>query len=119
MNGMIDAVIQGIPQHRVALGIVIPVAGAMLGGAAQIWAPRGRAKGLITGAYMLLASLGVSSLIFALIAGIEGATSGQIAPLVLIGIVLTVIMGGFTPRVIREYQLFEGRKLAAQLFRRS
>ena len=35
------------------------------------------------------------------------------------GIVLTVIMGIFSPAVIREYQQFEFRKLAAQIFRRS
>jgi hypothetical protein len=35
------------------------------------------------------------------------------------GIVLTVIMGIFSPVVIREYQHFEFRKLAAEIFRRS
>jgi len=39
-------------------------------------------------------------------------------PLLVPGITLTVIMGIFSPEIIREYQRFEVRKLAAELFRR-
>ena len=42
-----------------------------------------------------------------------------IPPLFLLGITLTVIMGIFSPEVIREYQQFEFRRLAAEIFRRS
>jgi len=42
-----------------------------------------------------------------------------VVPLLLPGIVLTVIMGIFSPAIIREYQHFEFRKLAAEIFRRS
>jgi hypothetical protein len=40
-------------------------------------------------------------------------------PLLVPGITLTVIMGIFSPEIIREYQQFEFRKLAAEIFRRS
>jgi hypothetical protein len=68
---------------------------------------------------MLLASLGGACLLFAAYAAITGESRGVIIPFLLPGIVLTVIMGIFSPAVIREYQLFEFRKLAAEIFRRS
>ena len=43
----------------------------------------------------------------------------MVIPLFVPGIALTVIMGIFSPEVIREYQRFEFRKLAAEIFRRS
>jgi len=43
----------------------------------------------------------------------------MVIPLFVPGIVLAVIMGIFSPEVIRQYQHFEFRKLAAEIFRRS
>ena len=48
------------------------------------------------------------------IAGID-TTACRLVP----GVALTVIMGIFTPEVVRGYQEFEFRKLAAEIFRRS
>jgi hypothetical protein len=81
--------------------------------------PRGKARGLITGAYMLLASLGAACLLVAAGAAIAGEPMRVLIPLLLPGIVLTVIMGMFSAQIIREYQQFEFRKLAAEIFRRS
>jgi hypothetical protein len=93
----------------------------MLGGAlviaSSVLMPRGKAKGLLIGTYMLLASLGGACLLFAAAAAFQGATREQIGPTLLLGIVLTVIMGIFTPATIHEYQQFEFRKLAAEIFR--
>jgi hypothetical protein len=105
--------------YRIAIAIGIPVLGSALALASSILTPRGKAKGLITGAYMLLTSLGAACLLFALAAGLAGASRAEIGGLLVVGIALTVIMGIFTPEIIREYQLFEGRKLAAAIFRRS
>jgi hypothetical protein len=105
--------------HRVAIAIGIPLLGSTLALASSILTPRGKAKGLITGAYMLLASLGAACLLFALAAGLAGASRAEIGGLLVVGITLTAIMGIFTPEIIREYQHFEGRKLAAAIFRRS
>ena len=87
--------------------------------ASSIWMPRGKAKGLITGAYMLLASLGAACLLCAAFAALAGEPSRVILPLLLPGVLLTVIMGIFSPAVIREYQQFEFRKLGAEIFGRS
>ena len=72
-------------------------------------------------AYILaiLASLGVACLLFGFIGLFAGEPRDTLVPLFLPGIVLTVIMGIFSPEIIRQYQTFEFRKLAAEIFRRS
>ena len=67
---------------------------------------------------MLLASLGAACVLCAVAAAISGEPGTVIVPLLMPGIVLKVIMGIFSPAVIREYQQFEFRKLAAEIFRR-
>jgi hypothetical protein len=62
---------------------------------------------------------GASCLLCAVFAAIGGEPSRVIESLLLPGVLLTVIMGIFSPAVIREYQQFEFRKLAAEIFRRS
>ena len=99
--------IRGIGHYRVAIAIVIPVLGGALALASSVLTPRGKAKGLITGGYLLLASLGAACLLFGIVAVIAGEPRGVVAPLFLLGITLTVIMGIFSPEVIREYQQFE------------
>jgi len=111
--------VRQLAHYRVAIAIIIPVLGGALAVAASMLTPRGKAKGLITGAYMLLASLGGACLIVATMALLRGESSAVLIPLFVPGIVLSVIMGIFTPAVIREYQQFEFRKLAAEIFRRS
>ena len=111
--------IGNIGQYRALIAIGLPLFGGALVVASSILMPRGKAKGLITGLYMLLASLGGACLLFAAYAAIKGESRAVIIPFLLPGIVLTVIMGIFSPAVIREYQLFEFRKLAAEIFRRS
>ena len=120
MTNSLVEVARQFAHHRMAIAIGIPLLGSALALASSILTPRGKAKGLITGAYMLLASLGAACLLFALAAGLAGGASrAEIGGLLVVGIALTVIMGIFTPEIIREYQLFEGRKLAAAIFRRS
>jgi MFS family permease len=119
MTGFLLTGIREIGNYRMVIAIGIPVFGSLLALAATILTPRGKARGLITGAYMLLACLGAACLLFAGIAAIAGEPSNVWIPLLVPGIALTVIMGIFSPEIIREYQLFEGRKLAAELFRRS
>jgi len=113
------AELQQLGDHRTLLAICVPLLGSTLAVAATILVPRGKAKGLITGAYLLFASLGLACLLFAVIAAILGAHLIAITPLLLPGIVLTVIMGLFAPEVVREYQHFEIRKLAAEILRRT
>jgi hypothetical protein len=118
MSGIMDGIRQ-IGQYRMLIAIGLPVLGGALVVATSVLTPRGKAKGLLTGAYMLLASLGAACLLFALVAGVTGEPSSVVIPLLVPGIALTVIMGIFSPAIIREYQQFEFRKLAAEIFRRS
>lgn len=111
--------IRAIGHYRIYIAIFLPLLGGALVVATQVFTPRGKAKGLVTGAYLFLACLGVASLTFALLAAAAGEPRSVLAPLLVPGIVLTVIMGLFSPEIIREYQQFEFRKLAAELFRRS
>ncbi len=119
MTGSLLEGIRQIGHCRAAIAIGVPVAGAVLAAAASFLTPRGRAKGLITGAYLLMASLGAACLLFAAIAIIAGEPGTLVIPLFVPGIALTIIMGMFSPVIIREYQQFEFRKLAAAIFRRS
>ena len=118
MNGFVEAVRQ-IEHYRTAIAMGVPVLGAGLALAASVLTPRGKAKGLITGAYLLLAAPGAACLLFAVVALVTGAPASMVIPLFVPGIALAVIMGIFSPEVIREYQHFEFRKLAAEIFRRS
>jgi hypothetical protein len=119
MTGNLLEGIREIGHYRNLIAIGIPVLGGALVVASSVLMPRGRAKGLLTGAYLLLASIGGACLLFALVAAIAGESRGVVSTLLLPGVVLTVIMGIFSPEVIREYQRFEFRKLAAEIFRRS
>lgn len=119
MSGIVEEVLRGMGHYRIAIAIGVPIGGGLLALAASVLTPRGKARGLITGAYLLLAALGCSCLLFAFAGLITGAPFGMVVPLFVPGIALAVIMGLFSPEIIREYQRFEFRKLAAELFRRS
>jgi len=119
LNGSLLDGIREIGNYRTQLAIGLPLLGGAMVVASSVLMPRGMAKGLLTGAYLLLASLGAACLLIAAIAAVSGEPRGVVMPLALPGIVLTVIMGIFSPAVIKEYQQFEFRKLAAEIFRRS
>jgi hypothetical protein len=119
MTGAIEQVLRGVSHYRIAIAIGVPVLGGLLALAASLLTPRGKLRGAITGAYLLLAALGCSFLLFAVAGLIVGAPRDLLMPLFVPGIALAVVMGLFAPVVIREYQHFEFRKLAAELFRRS
>jgi len=119
MTETLLAVIQPLQHHRALLAVLIPVLGGALVVATQYLMPLGRARGFITGAYMLLTALGAACLLFALAGAVSGIPITMLVPLFIPGITLAVVMGVFTPEAIREYQLFEFRKLAAEIFRRS
>jgi hypothetical protein len=119
MTGTLLNEIREIENHRMLIAAEIPILGSGLALVATILVPRGKAKGLITGAYMLLACLGAACLLFVAVAAMAGAPIRLLIPLLVPGIALAVVMGIFSPEIIRQYQQFEFRKLAAEIFRRS
>lgn len=119
MSGEFLTSLREVTNYRLLIAIGLPLLGGALVVATSILTPRGKAKGLVTAAYMLLASLGAACLIYAAIAMILRESQDVVVSWLVPGIVLTTIMGIFTPVIIREYQQFEFRKLAAAIFRRS
>jgi hypothetical protein len=111
--------IREIGNYRLLIAVGVPVLGSSLALAASVLAPRGKAKGLITGAYMLLASIGAACLLCSIWAAIAGEPREVFVALFVPGVALSVVMGVFSPAIIREYQQFEFRKLSAEIFRRS
>ena len=108
-----------IAHYRLVIAFAVPAVSLAITMPSLFLMPRGKAKGFITGAYMLQAAIGGACLLFAMAGLLEREPSDAVVPLLVPGIVLTVIMGIYTPLVVREYQLFEFRKLAAEIFRRS
>jgi hypothetical protein len=119
MSGFFAEGFSTIAHYRQVIAFAVPVVSLSITMPSLFLMPRGRAKGLITGAYMLQAALGGACLLFAMLGILEGEPREALIPLIVTGIVLTVIMGIYTPLVVREYQAFEFRKLAAEIFRRS
>ena len=111
--------IREIEHYRTLIAVCIPLLGGALAVASSVWTPRGKMKGLVTGAFILLASVGIACLFYALVGAVKGMPFSMLSPLLVLGVVLTAVMGIFTPEIIREYQRFEVRKLAAEIFRRS
>lgn len=118
VNSIFEAMRQ-ISHYRNGIAIGLPLLGGAMVVATSMLTPRGKAKGILTGAYLFLACTGASCLLFSLMAAIAHQPREVFLPLLVPGIALTVIMGTFSPAIIREYQLFEFRKLAAHLFRHS
>ena len=58
MSGDLLQGMREIGRYRTLLAVGFPFLGGALVVASSVWMPRGKARGLITGAYMLLASLG-------------------------------------------------------------
>jgi hypothetical protein len=118
MSGFFAEGFREIAHLRLAIAFLVPAVSVSIAMVSLFLMPRGKAKGFITGAYMLLAALGGACLLFAAAGIIEGEPREALIPLIVPGIVLTVIMGIYTPFVVRQYQEFEFRKLAAEIFRR-
>jgi hypothetical protein len=119
MTGNLIEGIRAIGNYRTQIAIGLPLLGGALVVATSLLMPRGKAKGLVTGAYLLLASLGGACLLGAAFAALAGEPGFVIRPLLLLGVLLTAIMGLFSTAAVGEYQQFEFRKLAAEIFRRS
>ena len=98
------------------------VGGSLMGGWGGLagWlAPKGRARGFIYASWVVFMVLGAISLAFGLYALAVGQPYGIWYPLVLIGGILTVVLGALRPTVRRTYEQAEARKMEAAAFRRA
>ena len=93
--------------------------GGILGGATGMLAPKGKGRGFILAAFNLMTLIGVGHLVVGLYAVFTGQPYGIWYPLVLIGGILTIVIGSLRPVVRRRYEEFEARKMEADAFRRA
>jgi len=93
--------------------------GGVLGAATGVLAPKGKGRSFILGAFTVMMVIGVGNLVVGLFALFEGQPYGIWYPLVLIGGILTIVLGGLRPVVRKRYEQFEERKIEAAAFRRA
>lgn len=93
--------------------------GGILGAAAGTLAPKGKGRSFILGAFALMTLIGVCHLAVGLYALLAGQPYGIWYPLVLIGAILTIVIGALRPVVRKRYEEAEARKMEAAAFRRA
>jgi MFS family permease len=91
--------------------------GGMLGACAGVLAPRGRGRAFVLGSMMAMAALGLVLLIAGIVAVVGGQPHHVYYPLLLIGAVLTLVIGPLIPVVRLRYAQAEQRRLEAQSLR--
>jgi hypothetical protein len=100
-------------------GSVVGVLGGTLGTVAGICAPRGKCKWLVYGLAAFLMGTGIISLIAGVAAVLLHQPYGVYYPLILLGFISTVGMGGLLPVIRLRYRQADNRRLDAEEFRRS
>ena len=88
--------------------------GGLLGAAAGILAPRGKAKAVIVGAWYLTIAFGVAVLLFGVYALVVGQPWGIWYGPVLCGTIITIVMGGLLPVIRMRYRAAEQRRIDAE-----
>jgi MFS family permease len=100
-------------------GTACGILGGVLGTLGGICAPRGKCKALVYS--LAIVPLAISAI--ALVAGIVAVATGQPYavwyPLILLGGILTVVLGGLLPVLRLRYREAETRRLEAEELRRS
>lgn len=100
-------------------GVAIGILGGILGVAAGLLAPRGRAKGVIFAAFGLVVVAGAIALCAGLIALATGQPWHVWYPLVLIGGIISVVVPVQLPALRGRYRQAELRRLQAEELRRA
>src|SRR5262245_50788452 len=85
----------------------------LLGAAAGVCAPRGVGRPWILGGIVLMTLIGLASLVFGLYALVMGQPWGIWYGPVLVGVILSVVMGGLIPVIRRRYAEAEARRMQA------
>ena len=100
-------------------GGLLGALGGVFGAVAGALAPRGKGRSFVLGAFTVMTVIGVCHLLLGLYALWAGQPYGIWYPLVLIGFILTVVMGALRPVVRKRYDEAESRKMEAAAFRRA
>ena len=87
--------------------------GGIIGTLAGVLAPQGRGRGLVLGSMWLSVLLGLLSLVFGLAALVAGQPYGIWYPPLLVGAIMSIVVGCLIPVVQRRYTEAEHRKIDA------
>jgi hypothetical protein len=93
--------------------------GGVLGGLTGVLAPKGKGRSFILGAFSFLTLVGIGHFVVGLYALFAGQPYGIWFPLLLIGGILTIVIGSLRPVVRKRYEEVEARKMEAAAFRRA
>ncbi len=93
--------------------------GGILGAATGVLAPKGKGRSFILGAFTFMTLVGIVNLLVGLYALFMRQPYGIWFPLLLMGIILTTVLGTLRPVVRQRYEEVEARKMEAAAFRRA
>ena len=95
-------------------GLIGGIAGIVfgcLGGAIGAYSSKGKRRGFVMGALKVMVVAGVASLVAGIIAMTEAQPYGVWFPLVLLGVLLTLIPLQMRPQIRKRYEAFELRRM--------
>jgi hypothetical protein len=98
-------------------GSLCGVFGGIWGTAAGFLAPRGKGRPWILGSALLAIVFGVLNLLVGLTALLTGQPNAIWQPFLMIGSIMTLVMGLNYPMLLRRYQDSEERRIDAQSLR--
>jgi hypothetical protein len=99
-------------------GSALGTLGGVLGALAGILVPRGIGKRFVLPAFGVLAALGVVALAAGIIAWLMGQPYFVFFPLIALGLIMALVMGGLLPVMAAVYRKAEARRMHAEDLRR-
>ena len=91
--------------------------GGLLGALCGVWSPQGKGRRFILGAMIFFIAIGVLFAVTGIVALLTGQPYAIWYPLLLTGIIFSVVVGSLFPVVRKNYKDAENRKIAAKSIR--
>src|SRR5207248_5240293 len=98
-------------------GSLVGGLGGLWGGAVGLLAPHGIGRAWLIGTGWAFVAVGVVALAFGLVAWVSGQPYGIWYPCLLLGVILTAVVGSILPVVYLRYRQADERRLQAEEFR--